>query len=59
MLDIILFQKISGGFEFRYSTDYCEEYTSWAPTAAQARAKLQRILGWDAIRFNKADFRKF
>jgi hypothetical protein len=59
MNDVILFQRISGGWEYRYATDYCEEYVAWAETGTAARAKLARILGWPANRFNKADFRKF
>lgn len=58
-MDIILFQRISGGWEFQYTSDSCDTYTGFGYTAAEARAKLFRQLGWTDYRFNRADFRRF
>jgi len=59
MRDIVLFQRISGGWEFRYTGDGCEPYIGFGYTAAEARSKLFRKLGWTDYRFNRADFRRF
>lgn len=59
MRDIILFQRISGGWEFSYTGNDCDTYTGFGYTAAEARSKLFRKLGWTDCRFNRADLRRF
>ena len=56
--DVILFQHIGGGWEYRYTSD-CETYTAFAYDAGLAKARLMRQLGWDQRRFFGAAFRKF
>ena len=56
-MDIIVFQRIRGGWEFEFSRDG-ETYRGFDHDPAQARAGLFRLLGWDRRRFDKADFRR-
>jgi len=56
--EVILFQRVGGGWEFRYTSEY-ETYTAFAYDAGLANARLMRQLGWDQRRFFGADFRKF
>lgn len=57
-MDIILFQRIGGGWEYQY-TSPCETYRSFDRDPVQARARLLRQLGWDRRRFDRAQFRRF
>lgn len=57
-MDVILFQRISGGWEYQYTGD-CETYRGFDSDPAQARARLLKRLGWDKWRFDRADFRRF
>ena len=56
--DIILFQRVAGGWEYQFSRDG-ETYRGSDADPAQARAKLLRVLGWDSRRFERAQFRRF
>lgn len=56
--DVILFQRISGGWVYEYTRDG-ETYRGVDCDPAQARARLWRQLGWDRRRFDRADFRRF
>jgi len=56
-MEIILFQRISGGWEYRY-TSHCETYYGFAYDQVLAKEKLRRQLGWDRHRFERADFRR-
>ncbi len=57
-VDVILFQRIGGGWEYRYTSDG-ETYRAFDYDPAQSRAQLLRRLGWDRGRFDRADFRRF
>jgi hypothetical protein len=57
-MDIILYQRISGGWEYQY-TSHCETYRGFADDPVQARARLLHQLGWDQRRFDRAQFRRF
>ena len=57
-LDVIVFQRISGGWVYEY-TRGGEAYRGVAYDPAQARARLLRTLGWDRRRFDRAEFRRF
>ena len=57
-MDVILFQRIGGGWEYQYTSD-CETYRGFDSDPAQARALLLRKLGWERWRFERADFRRF
>ncbi len=57
--DVILFQRVGGGWEFRYTSSEGETYTAFAYDWLLAKARLMRQLGWDQRRFFGADFRKF
>jgi hypothetical protein len=57
-MDVILFQRIRGGWEYEYSSDG-ETYRGFDYDPAKARARLLRMLGWDQRRFDDADFRRF
>ena len=57
-MDVILYQRISGGWEYRYTRDG-ESYRGFDIDPAQARVQLLRQLGWDRWRFDRADFRRF
>ena len=57
-MDVILFQRISGGWIYEYTSDG-ETYRGFDCDPAQARARLFRTLGWDRRRFDRADFRRF
>ena len=56
-MDIIVFQRIRGGWEFEFSRDG-ETYRGFDHDPRQARTRLFRLLGWDRRRFDKADFRR-
>lgn len=56
--DVILFQRISGGWEYRYSREG-DTWSAFDFDPAQAKARLKRQLGWDRQRFECADFRRF
>lgn len=56
--DVILFQRISGGWVYEYTHDG-ETYRGVDHDPAQARARLLRQLGWDKRRFDRAEFRRF
>lgn len=55
-MDVILFQRIRGGWEYEYSSDG-ETFRAFDYDPAQARARLLRQLGWEKWRFSRADFR--
>ena len=57
-MDVILFQRISGGRVYEYTSDG-ETYRAVDCGPAQAIAGLLRKLGWDKRRFERADFRRF
>jgi hypothetical protein len=56
--DVILFQRISGGWEYRY-TSQGDSYQAFAYDPVQAKARLKHQLSWDRQRFERADFRRF
>ncbi len=56
--DVIVFQRISGGWVYEYTRDG-ETYRGWGHDPAQGRRRLLRRLGWDKRRFDRADFRRF
>ena len=56
--DVILFQRISGGWEYRYSHDG-ETYRGFHHDPVFARTHLLRQLGWERWRFERAQFRRF
>ena len=57
-MDVILFQRIRGGWEYQY-TKACDTYLGFDIDPARARAQLLRRLGWDRCRFDRADIRRF
>jgi hypothetical protein len=57
-MDVILFQRIRGGWKYEYGSDG-ETYCGFDYDPARARAWLLRMLGWDRRRFDDADFRRF
>ena len=56
--DVILFQRISGGWEYRYTREG-DTWSVFDTCPTQAKARLKRQLGWDRQRFERADFRRF
>jgi hypothetical protein len=56
--DVILFQRIGGGWEYRYISD-CEAYRGFHHDPVLARTGLFRQLGWDRQRFESAEFKRF
>jgi hypothetical protein len=56
--DIILFQRISCGWEYRYTSEG-DTWSAFDCDPAQAKTRLKRQLGWDRQRFERADFRRF
>ena len=56
--DVILFQRISGGWEYRYTSE-SDTWSAFDCDLTQAKARLMRQLGWDRQRFERADFRRF
>jgi hypothetical protein len=56
--DVILFQHISGGWEYRYSHDG-ETYSGFHHDPVLARTRLLRQLGWERWRVERAQFRRF
>ena len=56
--DVILFQRIDGGWEYQYISD-CETYRGFHRDPVLARTLLFRQLGWDRPRFDSAEFRRF
>jgi hypothetical protein len=57
--DVILFQRVGGGWEFRYTSSAGETYTAFAYDWLLAKARLFKQLGWDQLRFGRAEFRRF
>ena len=57
-MDVILFQRISGGWIYEHTSDG-ETYRGFDFDPTQARARLSRKLGWDRRRFDRAEFRRF
>lgn len=57
-VDVILFQRVRGGWEYEYSGDG-ETYRGFDYDPAQARARLLHMLGWEKRRFDRADLRRF
>lgn len=49
-MDVILFQRINGGWEYRYTSD-SETYQGFDIDPFKARFRLLRQLGWDKWRF--------
>ena len=56
--DVVLFQRISGGWEYRYTSD-CDTYRGFHHDPGLARTRLLRQLGWDRQRFDSAEFKRF
>lgn len=56
--DVILFQRIHGGWEYRYCQDG-ETYRGFHHDPVLARTHLLRQLGWQRWRFERAQFRRF
>jgi hypothetical protein len=56
--DIILFQRISDGWEYRYTSN-SETYRGFHRDPVLARTRLFRQLGWDRQRFDRAEFKRF
>lgn len=57
-MDIILYQRISGGWEYRFSSNG-ETYCGFDDEPAVAKDKLRRQLGWHSRRWDRAVFRRF
>ena len=57
-MDVILFQRINGGWEYRY-TSHFETYRGFDYDPHQARTRLLRMLGWERWRIDRAEFRRF
>lgn len=57
-MDIILYQRICGGWEYQYTHDGVT-YVGIDRDPALAKAQLLRKLGWDRRRFERADLRRF
>jgi len=57
-MDIILYQRISGGWEYRYTSNG-ETYLGFSYDPVRAKARLLLQLGWDRRRFDCAQFRRF
>ena len=56
--DVILFQRISGGWEYRYTSEG-DTWSAFDTNPAQAKARLKRQLGWHQQRFERSDLRRF
>jgi hypothetical protein len=56
--DVILFQRISSGWEYWYISD-CETYRGFHREPVLARKRLFRQLGWERQRFESAEFKRF
>lgn len=56
--DVILFQRISGGWEYRF-TSHGETYRAFDHDPALARVRLLRQLGWDQWRLVRVQYRRF
>lgn len=56
--DVILFQRIDGGWEYQYINDG-ESYRGFHRDPVLARTRLFRQLGWDRQRFDSAEFKRF
>lgn len=57
-MDIILFQRINGGWEYQY-TSAGELYRGFDHDPVRARIQLLRQLGWDRWRIDHAKFQRF
>ncbi len=58
-MDIILFQRIGGRWEYHYTAQDGEKYVGEGEDHADARARLRARLGWTGYRFDRANFRRF
>ena len=47
----LIYQKIGGGYEYRYISECGEEYIAFGYSRAEARRKLRARLGWSEQRF--------
>lgn len=56
--DVILYQRIDGGWEYQFIGDG-DTYRGFHCNPALARTLLLRQLGWDRLRFDRAEFRRF
>ncbi|MDP2780907.1 hypothetical protein [Devosia sp.] len=56
--DVILFQKINGGWEYRY-TSQGETFLGFSYDNQRAKARLLLQLGWERKRYERAQFRRF
>ena len=56
--DTIMFQRISGGWEFQYTAD-CQTCRGFHRDPVLARRRLFNQLGWDQERFDSAEFKRF
>lgn len=56
--DITLFQRISGGWEYRYTSNG-DTYRGFHRDPVLARTRLLRQLGWDRQRYDSAEFKRF
>lgn len=56
--DIILFQRISGGWEYQYTSNG-DTYRGFHRDPVLARTRLFRQLGWNLKRFVSAEFKRF
>jgi len=56
--DVILFQRISGGWEYRFTSD-CDTYRAFDYDPVLAKARLLRQLGWHQWRLDRAQFKRF
>ena len=56
--DVILFQRIDGGWEYQYSGD-SDTYRGFHCNPVLARMLLLRQIGWDQQRFDRAECRRF
>ena len=56
--DVILFQRIGGGWEYLYTSN-CDTYRGFHHDPVLARTRLFRQLGWDRQRFDSAEFKRF
>jgi hypothetical protein len=57
-MDSIMVQRISGGWEYSY-TSAGETYRGFDCDPVIARAKLLRQLGWDRWRLDRVVYRRF
>ena len=56
--DVILYQRISGGWEYRH-TSLGKTYRAFDTDPVLAKARLLRQLGWDSWRLDRVQVRRF